>query len=136
MVEGTHRGWHPLRAIAVFADCTRRQLERLETVLQHVTVPPDTALVREGAVGRHACFVVAGRADVTVRGATVGTVSDGDSIGARDLLLGRPRRATVRSTTPMQLYVADRTAVEVLTREFPAVAARLRTTAPAMEAAA
>ena len=90
----------PILAAADAVELAR--IERLTTV---VSVPTGRTLMNEGMIGHELLILLSGSASVTVDGEIVASLGPGDVVGEVSLLLGRPRTATVRATSPTDLAV-------------------------------
>ncbi|MDT4918816.1 MAG: family transcriptional regulator, cyclic receptor protein [Pseudonocardiales bacterium] len=80
----------------------------IESFASGLDVRAGRVLIRAGAVGNEAMAIVAGVAEVFVRGALVGRAGPGEIVGELALLDDRPRSATVIAATDMRLLVLDR----------------------------
>lgn len=97
-----------LQASPLFRGCSKRQVKALAKVTRVVLVGPGEALISAGAVSTDAYVITAGSAEVKVRGSKATTLGPGDVVGELGLLLDRPRNATVRATTPLELLALNR----------------------------
>lgn len=120
---------HPLQDLELFTDCGADALDRLEGMLQVVTVPAGTVVVRAGAVGRHACLVLDGQVAVERDGDEVARLGPGELFGELGMMTGRVRNATVTATTAVRMLVADRSTFDCILEEFPTAASRVFSTA-------
>jgi CRP-like cAMP-binding protein len=94
-----------LRKVALFADCSTRELQVIARICTREQVDEETVLTKQGDPGRE-CFVIAdGVADVVIDGREVATVCSGDCVGELSLLDGGRRTATVTARSPMTIYV-------------------------------
>lgn len=94
-----------LRRVPLFAELSKRDLERVASIADELDLPPGRTLTKEGARGREFFVLAEGEAAVTKRGRKVATLSDGDFFGEIALLTNMPRNATVTSTSPVRLLV-------------------------------
>ncbi len=129
-----------LAGIALFADASSQQLENIAQLCTQVSVPEGEVLCRQGDPGREFFVLVEGSAVVTVDGAQVATLSDGEFFGELALLEGgSARNATVTAASPAQLLVLTSAEFSglldsepsVAVRMLPAIGRRLRRTAGA-----
>ena len=91
----------------LFRHLDRRTLERLATLATEVEIDAGTVLCEQGRVAQECWVVLSGQADVTVRGAQVATIGEGETIGEMGLLDHLPRSATVTARTAMSLLRVD-----------------------------
>jgi CRP/FNR family transcriptional regulator, cyclic AMP receptor protein len=113
-----------LRRVPFIAECTFRELERVDRLGVQLGVGTGKTLTREGAVGRQ-CFVVLEGTAVALRETRrLGVIGAGSIAGEMALLDHTTRNATVVAGTPMQLLV-------LTDREFK----QLRAVAPSIETA-
>ena len=123
-------------SVPLFSHCTKKELSAIATMADELDVPEGKVLVAQGGTGRDFCILVEGEADVTIDGARVNVLADGDFFGEIALISGGPRTATVTTTAPSRLLVLTDSAFGRLVREIPsvqssvlkAVAARLHET--------
>jgi CRP/FNR family cyclic AMP-dependent transcriptional regulator len=114
-----------LGSIWLFSACSATQLRAVRRSVREVEVQQDTILVAEGAAGDDFSYIVEGTAAVRRGGRVVARLGPGSYFGELSLLDGRPRSATVVSTSPMRLLVLDRKRFESLLDSTPALAAKL-----------
>ena len=102
--ERDHRikGW---AAVPLFADCTRRQLERVDQLGAVLPVPAGEALTLEGTPGRECFVLLDGAATVQRAEVPVGVVPQGTVAGELALLDRVARSATVVTKSPTRLMV-------------------------------
>jgi CRP/FNR family cyclic AMP-dependent transcriptional regulator len=119
----------------LFAGIPEGELEAVARAANEIEVETASALTTEGEFG-HALFVVeAGSADVTIDGATVGTVGPGDVVGEIAVLASGRRTASVVATSPMRVLALFKRDVWALERDAPEAAQRLRAALDAHRAA-
>ena len=116
-----------LAEVPLFSNCTKRELSRIASLADRVTVEAGRVLTEEGAPGREFFVVEEGTARVTVRGRKRATLGPGDFFGEMALLDQGPRSATVASEGPMSLYVIGQREFIRLLDEVPFVARRILT---------
>ena len=110
-----------LRAIPMFADCSRAELEAVSRVADELRLPAGRVLMRQGDPGRELIVLVDGEASVERDGATIAVLRGGDFLGELALVTGRPRTATVTATSDLQTLVLNRVDFERLLRDVPTI---------------
>ena len=93
-----------LKAVPLFARCTKDQLSQLAKVATLVDFPAGTVLIREGEPGRRFYALVDGNVEVRQNGRKL-PARGGDGFGEISLLLRRPTTATVTTTSPARALV-------------------------------
>jgi len=114
-----------LGSIWLFSACSATQLRAVRRAINEVAVAKDTILVAEGTEGDQFSYILEGTAAVRRQGRVVARLGPGNYFGELSLLDGRPRSATVVSTSPMRLLVLDRKRFESLLDSTPALATKL-----------
>ena len=94
-----------LRRLPLFAECSHRELERIDALADEIEVAAGEVIVGEGDDGRDSFIVVSGRALVTLRAETLATLGPGSLFGDMAMIDGLPRSATVTALTPMTVLV-------------------------------
>lgn len=111
-----------LRDIELFADCTARDLRRLQSMTTKVKIEAGHVLCRQGEVGRECFVILSGEADVSVHGRHR-TVGRGALVGEIALLTpGGRRTATVTALSEMSALVFSRTEFGQIMAGMPVVA--------------
>jgi len=82
-------------------------LESVAARARAVEVSAGGTVLRQGEPGESFYVVASGHAEVTLDGFSVGRIGPGADFGARALLRGAPRSATVTALTDMVLYAVD-----------------------------
>ena len=114
-----------LANVLVFADCGDRVLKRLGGAADEIRVSAGKVLAREGDLGAE-CFIIAeGCVDVLVGSRKVTTLGRGDSFVEMAIVDGKPRSATLITTTPVRLFAFDPIGFLALVPEFPPMSRRL-----------
>ncbi len=108
-----------LRALPLFADCSKRQLKDVARSARVVQLDTDEVLYTEDDASDDAGIVIAGRLVVRRRGRKVAEIGPGEIVGELGLLLGRARSATVISATPSELLMLDRADLRQAIDEVP-----------------
>lgn len=103
-----------LRAVPGWSRQPQKILAAIAQLVDHVDISPGQVLAREGTVAREAFVVVDGEGDVYIDGERVAGVGPGDFVGEMGMLDHRPRCATVRARTAMQVLVIGPAAFSTL----------------------
>ena len=115
-----------LKTLPLFADLSKRELERIATWADEVDLPAGKHLIEQGAFA-HEFFVIAeGTAEVTHDGRHLADLGPGDFFGEIALLENQRRTASVIATSPLRVVVMFAREFEAMERELPEVAARVR----------
>jgi CRP/FNR family transcriptional regulator, cyclic AMP receptor protein len=94
-----------LRSVPFIAECSFRELQRIDRLGAQIDIRAGKTLTHEGTVGRQ-CFVVFDGTAIAHRaGRPLGTITAGSVAGEMALLDHTTRNATVVATTPMRLLV-------------------------------
>lgn len=117
-----------LARIPLLAALSRRERERLATVLRDRSVAAGEVAAAEGEEGIGFFMIVAGSATVEQDGAPVRTLGPGDWFGEIAVMSGGRRSASVVATSPLTLVTIFNREIWRLEREAPEVAAVLRET--------
>jgi CRP/FNR family cyclic AMP-dependent transcriptional regulator len=123
-----------LRAVPVFADLGRRELEHIAQITELVESKPGEVLVREGELGRELVVIAEGSARVQRKGVDIARLQSGEAFGEIALLDGKPRSATVITDTSSVLLIVEKRSFDSLLETVPglqrqmllALCARLR----------
>jgi CRP-like cAMP-binding protein/Zn-dependent protease len=113
-VDQTIHALDELRQFSIFAGLSSRELDALAARLVRERFPPDAVVIREGDPGEFFYLVVSGQAEVLVGGERRGTLGSGTYFGEIALLLDRPRTATVRALTQLEVLKLSRQDFEAL----------------------
>jgi CRP/FNR family transcriptional regulator, cyclic AMP receptor protein len=114
-----------LRAVPLFASCTKRQLEEIGRVADEIRLPAGKVLAQQGDIGFDLMILVAGIAEVTRDGIVVGEVGSGHFIGEMAVLSKRPRNATLTAKTDVDVLVLTRSHLDQLLDDIPGFAKQL-----------
>jgi CRP-like cAMP-binding protein len=94
-----------LRRVPLFAECSQKELGRIATIADEISLPDGTKLIEEGKQGREFFVLIDGTVDVRRGGRTVAEMSGGSFFGEIALLTDAPRTATVTATSPARVLV-------------------------------
>lgn len=114
-----------LGQMPLFAACSKRQLEQVAALTVPFEHKKGTVMTRQGAVGGLAFIIVTGRAEVVRNGKRLALLGPGDVVGELSLIDGKPRSATVTSTSDIEVLELDRADLLKLVTKAPPVMRRL-----------
>jgi CRP/FNR family cyclic AMP-dependent transcriptional regulator len=110
-----------IKRVPLFERCSKRELAMVAAVADELDVGPGTMLTREGAAGREFVVLVDGTAEVTRGGQKINELAGGDFLGEIALVSGRPRTATVTTTSNARMLVVTDRAFGRLLDESPSI---------------
>jgi CRP-like cAMP-binding protein len=110
-----------IRRVPLFERCSKRELALVASVADELDVGPGTTLAREGSNGREFVVLVDGTADVSRGGQKINELSGGDFLGEIALVSGRPRTATVTTTSAARILVVTDRAFGRLMEDSPSI---------------
>ncbi|HXQ61223.1 MAG TPA: cyclic nucleotide-binding domain-containing protein [Acidimicrobiales bacterium] len=114
-----------LAQMPLFSTCSRRQLAQLTPLTVADTLPAGTVLTRQGAAGGIAYILASGQAEVLQTGRRLALLGPGDIVGELSLIDGKPRSATVKAVTDLEVLEIDSRDLTRLLRKAPAVTRNL-----------
>jgi CRP/FNR family transcriptional regulator, cyclic AMP receptor protein len=94
-----------LKAIPLFARCSRRQLADIAAIAYEKEFPAGSELIREGGAGDSFFVLLEGTADVSAEGEKLRDLAAGDFFGEIALLAHSSRTASVVTTSPARAIV-------------------------------
>ena len=109
----------------MFADLSKRHLQRLAADTDELSFGPGEAVVREGDPGETLFVVLEGEGKVVRNGKKVGTVVPGDFFGELAAIDAQPRSASVVAVTPLHVLRLFRRHLVALLRDEPQVTMKL-----------
>lgn len=119
--DGLARKVERLRAIELFAPCSRKELVQVAGLVDEIDAPAGHVFMREGTPGSECYIIAEGRATVTVVRKAVAELGPGCFFGEIALLGRRPRTATVTAATPMRVFVIGKRDFSSLIARIPSV---------------
>ena len=91
-----------LAGLAIFADLTRPELERVAHTLEERYFAENERVLREGLSGSAFYIVLEGEAAVVAAGKHIATLARGEFFGEISVLLGEPPVADIVATRPLR----------------------------------
>jgi len=117
-----------LEEVALFQECSRRQLRHVAKIAETFDAPAGMVLARVGEPGNQFFLIVEGQARVEVSPQKQRQLLPGDYFGEMSLLDGEPRSASVVAETPLRLLVISRKNFSTLLSEVPGLIQNLLVT--------
>jgi CRP/FNR family cyclic AMP-dependent transcriptional regulator len=119
-----------LNEMALFAGCTRKDLDRVRSLSTSLNVHPGKVLTLQGEAGYECMLVVDGTIDIVRDGRSIAHAGPGDLVGEIALLDTVPghRTATAEALTEAQVLVFTSREFATVLREIPLVAERVQRT--------
>jgi CRP-like cAMP-binding protein len=94
-----------LRNVPLFSACSNVELRRIGEIADELEFRQGKILTRQGGPGREMFILLDGTVKVERNGVQVHTLGPGDFLGEGALILGKPRNATITSTSPLRALV-------------------------------
>jgi len=114
-----------LASLAIFADLTRPELEKVAHSLEERYFAQDERVLREGLSGSSFYIILEGEAALVARGQRLGTLARGDFFGEISVLLGEPPVADVIAARPLRCLVVPGELLREFLQTHPRVCYRL-----------
>ena len=114
-----------LSKLEFFEDFTPDELKKVRALAEDVTADAGAVLMEQGDVGQEAFVICAGQAGVYVNGNRVATIGPGSAVGEMALLDKRPRSATIRAVTDLELLCFKTRDFQDLLETMPKAAGRV-----------
>lgn len=114
-----------LASLAIFADLTRPELEKVAHSLEERYFAQDEKVLREGLSGSSFYIILEGEAALVARGNRLGTLARGDFFGEISVLLGQPPVADVIAIRPLRCLVVPGELLREFLQTHPRVCYRL-----------
>ncbi len=108
-----------LAQLSFFEGFDTATLEKVAATGEVVEAEAGAVITEQGAVGQEAYVVVAGDVQVIVSGQEVATVGPGSVLGEMALLDLRPRSATLKAATAVELLCFDSKRFREIIDEMP-----------------
>jgi CRP-like cAMP-binding protein len=114
-----------LKAVPLFAECSKGELRRLAAIADEVDLREGTVLTREGRTAHEFFVLIDGTVRVAKGSRKLADLGPGDWLGEIALLTKSPRTATATATSPVRaLVIVDRDFRRVLA-EIPSIATKM-----------
>ena len=114
-----------IRAVPLFAKCSRAEIAQVASIADEIDVGAGKELIREGDRGREFFVMLDGTADVRRKGRKINALKPNDFFGEIALVSRSPRTATVTTTSDAQLLVITATAFRTLLDRSPRIQLRV-----------
>ena len=111
-----------LANVALFAACSKKDLQAVEKASDELTLPVGRVLCEEGSLGREAFVILEGTAEVRRNNKKVATMGAGTCVGELALLDHGPRTATVTADTELKVLVIGVREFTALLSDVPSIA--------------
>src|SRR6516165_4073288 len=90
-----------LKGVPLFSECSKSELAEIAQVADEISFPAGRTLIEEGRPGREFFVIAEGTVEVRSDGQKLTMRGDSNSFGEMSLLTGKPRNATVTTTSPV-----------------------------------
>jgi CRP-like cAMP-binding protein len=124
-VFGKHAKVELLRRVPLFAECSNRELANIAQVADEIHFPAARTLIKEGRPGGEFFVIAEGTVEVRRGGRKLPQRGDPHSYGEMALLSGKPRNATVTTTSPVRALVITGRSFRQLLVDVPSLAPKL-----------
>ena len=117
-----------LKRVPLFADCSKAELARIAQIADEIDFPAGRTLIEEGTTGREFFAIAEGTLEVRRGGRKLPQRGDPSSFGEMALLTGKPRTASVVTTSPVRALVINDRAFKQLLIDVPSLSSKLLAT--------
>jgi CRP-like cAMP-binding protein len=114
-----------IKGVPLFERLSKRELAEVAMLADELDLPSDREVVTEGKAGHEFVVLVEGEAEVRRKGRKINELSSGDFLGEIALVTGRPRTATVTTTSKAHLLVITASSFRKLMRDNPSIQAKV-----------
>ena len=111
-----------LKRVPLFSECSKRELEYVAGISDEMAFPAGRTLIQEGKLGREFFVIADGSVEVRRNGRKLPQRGDSNYFGEMALLTGKPRNATVTTTSPVRALVITERAFKRLLDDVPSLA--------------
>ena len=122
---GKHAKVELLLRVPLFAECSKRELAHIAQVADEIHFPDGRTLIKEGRPGGEFFVIADGTVEVRRGGRKLPERGDAHSYGEMALLSGKPRNATVTTTSPVRALVITGRSFRQLLVDVPSLAPKL-----------
>jgi CRP/FNR family transcriptional regulator, cyclic AMP receptor protein len=106
-----------LKGVPLFSECSKTDLASIAQVADEIGFPAGRTLIEEGKAGREFFVIADGTVEIRRGGRKLSQRGESNYFGEMSLLTGKPRNATVTTTSPVRaLVITDRAFKGLLTR--------------------
>ena len=120
-----------LKRVPLFADCSKSDLAHIAQIADEIGFPAGRTLIEEGKPGREFFVIADGTVEIRRGGRKLPQRGDSNSFGETALLTGKPRNATVITTSPVRALIITDRAFKGLLKDVPSLAPKLLATVAA-----
>jgi len=113
-----------LSTVSFFSGFDQQHLDKIAAMGEPVEAEAGAVITEQGEVGQEAYVVVSGEVQVIVNGHPVATAGPGSMLGEMALIDLRPRSATLKAATPLELICFDAKHFRRILDEMPPEARR------------
>jgi len=114
-----------LKSVWLFSGCSIKELRRLGSATERVTIPDKTVIMTEGRSGHELFIILEGKATATINGRFVADLETGSFFGELALVSDGPRSATVVADGPIEALLLTRSHFTSLIDSTPSVARKI-----------
>lgn len=114
-----------LSKLEFFEEFTGDELQKVRALAEDVAADAGAVLMEQGDVGQEAFVICSGQAGVYVNGNRVATIGPGSMVGEMALLDKRPRSATIKALTDLELLSFRTAPFQELLESMPKAATRV-----------
>jgi CRP-like cAMP-binding protein len=114
-----------LASLAMFADLSRPELERVAHSLEERYFAQDERVLREGLGGSAFYIILEGEAAVITAGKRINTLARGDFFGEISVLLGEAPTADIVATRPLRCLMLPGVLLKEFLQTNPRVCVRM-----------
>jgi CRP-like cAMP-binding protein len=114
-----------LKRVPLFSECSNNELGSIAQVADEIGFPAGRTLIEEGKPGREFFVIADGSVEVRRGGRKLPVQGDANYFGEMALLTGKPRNATVTTTSPVRALVITDRAFKRLLQDVPSLSPKL-----------
>jgi len=114
-----------LKRVPLFSECSKSELAHIAQIADEIGFPAGRTLIEEGKPGREFFIIADGTVDVRRGGRKLPARGDSSAYGEMALLTGKPRNATVTTTSPVRALVVSDRAFKQLLQDVPSLSTKL-----------